>query len=56
MSSLAEKAKDDLQAFLEILIPSAKSLRTNMEYQKPLMKVKVKALEELEHIMMARAR
>jgi hypothetical protein len=44
MSSLAENAKDELQAFLEILIPSARSLRTNIEDQKALIKVKVKAL------------
>jgi len=34
MSSIVEKAKDELQAFLEILIPSARSLRTNIEDQK----------------------
>jgi hypothetical protein len=56
MSSLAEKAKDEVQAFLEILIPSARSLRTNIKDQKALIKVKVKVLEKLEHIMMARAR
>ncbi len=41
MSSLVEKAKDELQAFLEILIPSARSLKKNIEDQKALIKVKL---------------
>jgi len=49
MSSLAKKLKDELQAFLKILILIARSLRGNTKDQKVLVKVKVEALEELEH-------
>jgi hypothetical protein len=49
MSSLAKKLKDELQAFLKILILIARSLRGNIKDQKVLVKVKVEALEELEH-------
>jgi hypothetical protein len=49
MSSLAEKLKDELQAFLKILIVLARSLRGNIKDHKALVKVNVEALEELEH-------
>lgn len=49
MSSLVEKLKDELQAFLKILIIIARSLRGNIQDEKALVKVEVEAQEELEH-------
>jgi hypothetical protein len=40
MSSLVEKLKDELQAFMKILIIIARSLRRNIKDQKALVKVK----------------